>query len=52
MANTDAFDCEYYTWMNRKMRADEMINEADQFEGEFLSEYSWGEYILGNIMTR
>ena len=52
MANTDAFDCDYYTWMNRKMRADEMINEADQFEGEFLSEYSWGEYILGNIMTR
>ncbi len=22
----------------------------DKFEGEFMSEYSWGEYILANIL--
>ena len=23
----------------------------DKFDGEFLSEYSWGEYILANILN-
>lgn len=42
MANTKAFDCDYYSWKDKK--------NTEQFEGEFLSEYSWGEYILGNMV--
>lgn len=43
MANTDMFDCDYYAWQDGNM------GERDIFEGEFLSEYSWGEYILADI---
>jgi len=44
MVNTDLFDCDYYAWQDKNMSA------RDQFEGEFLSEYSWGEYILAGMM--
>lgn len=44
MANTDAFDCDYYSWQ------DGSTEEKNQFNGEFLTEYSWGEYILGNMV--
>jgi len=27
------------------------VEQRDKFEGEFLSEYSWGEYILANILN-
>lgn len=45
MANVDMFDCDYYSWL------DNNHDIHDQFSGEFLSEYSWGEYILGNIVN-
>ncbi len=45
MVNTDIFDCDYYAWQDKNME------ERDKFEGEFLSEYSWGEYILANILN-
>lgn len=43
--NTELFDCDYYDWKdkNRDFRT--------AFEGEFLSEYSWGEYILAGIVS-
>lgn len=44
MANTETFDCDYYSWLEHKSSRNE------QFEGEFLIEYSWGEYILANIV--
>lgn len=44
MANVDMFDCDYYSWLEHNSAPNE------KFEGEFLSEYSWGEYILGNIV--
>ncbi len=43
--NTALFDCDYYAWK------DQNTGKRDQFEGEFMSEYSWGEYILGSIMN-
>ena len=43
MINTDMFDCDYYAWQDGNM------GERDKFEGEFMSEYSWGEYILADI---
>lgn len=45
MINTDLFDCDYYDWKDKK------IDERGHFEGEFLSEYSWGEYILVDILN-
>lgn len=45
MANTETFDCDYYSWQ------DDHIDKSIRFEGEFLTEYSWGEYILGSIMS-
>lgn len=44
MANVDRFDCDYYSWMERKS------DRQEKFEGEFLTEYSWGEFILPNIL--
>lgn len=43
MINTAMCDCDYYVWQDKNM------NRRDRFEGEFLSEYSWSEYILANI---
>lgn len=43
LVNTSLFDCDYYSWQDKNM------GERDRFEGEFLSEYSWGEYILADI---
>ncbi len=42
--NTEMFDCDYYNLLDSNM------SELDKFEGEFMSEYSWGEYILGDIL--
>ncbi len=42
--NTDLFDCDYYAWKDKN------LTQRDLFEGEFLSEYSWGEFILANIL--
>ena len=45
MINTAMFDCDYYAWQDKNM------DLRDKFDGEFLSEYSWGEYILANILN-
>lgn len=42
--NTELFDCDYYSWKDRN------VDARNPFEGEFMSEYSWGEYILATIM--
>ena len=42
--NTEMVDCDYYAWQDKNM------DPRDLFDGEFLSEYSWGEYILANIL--
>jgi two-component SAPR family response regulator len=44
IANVETFDCDYYAWREKSAEL------RDQFEGEFLSEYSWGEYILADIL--
>lgn len=44
LVNTALFDCDYYAWQDRNLK------ERDRFEGEFLSEYSWGEYLLAKIL--
>lgn len=44
MINTALFDCDYYAWQ------DDNMESRDRFDGEFLSEYSWGEYILADII--
>ena len=44
MVDTSLFDCDYYAWKdNRK-------DNRSTFEGEFLSEYSWGEYLIGELL--
>ncbi len=43
LVNTAMFDCDYYSWQDNNMEM------RDRFNGEFLSEYSWGEYILAEI---
>lgn len=45
MINTALFDCDYYAWQDKNMGA------RDKFEGSFLSEYSWGEYLLADIVN-
>lgn len=45
LVNTSLFDCDYYAWQDKNM------TKRDRFMGEFLSEYSWGEYILANILN-
>lgn len=44
MINRDIFDCDYYDFIENNSDAQK------DFDGEFLSDYSWGEYILGDIM--
>lgn len=46
MVNTKLFDCDYYEWLDGKSNAE------TGFEEEFLSEYSWGEYILSDMISR
>jgi len=45
MINTALFDCDYYSWQDGDMSA------KNRFEGEFMSEYSWSESILSNILS-
>ena len=45
LVNTALFDCDYYAWQDKNM------GKRDRFEGEFMSEYSWGEYILAGILN-
>ena len=45
LINTAMLDCDYYAWQDKNM------GEKDRFEGEFMAEYSWGEYILAGILN-
>lgn len=45
LVNTELFDCDYYDLLDKK--ADSVKN----FNGEFMSEYMWGEYILADIIS-
>lgn len=44
MADTSMIDCDYYDWLDGKR------DPGNRFEGEFLSEYSWGEELLAELM--
>lgn len=44
IANVEMFDCDYYSWLDGNSESEE------EFKDEFLTEYSWGEYILGNLV--
>ena len=43
--NTELFDCDYYAWK------DKTNNVKEGFEGEFMSEYSWGEFYLAEMIN-
>lgn len=43
--DTSLFDCDFYEWKDRT------TDERCRFEGEFLSEYSWGEYLIGDLVS-
>lgn len=43
--NTELFDCDYYSWQDKN------LGERDKFQGRFMNEYSWGEYILADILN-
>ncbi len=45
MLNTAICDCDYFAWL------DNNSGSKERFEGEFLSEYSWGEPILAGILN-
>lgn len=45
MLNTEICDCDYFAWQDKNP------DDRVRFEGEFLSEYSWGEYILGGLIN-
>lgn len=44
MVDTTVFDCDYYDWL------DGLSEKGESFRGEFLSEYTWGEYLLGTLV--
>lgn len=45
MLNTEMCDCDYFSWQDKN------TDSRARFEGEFLSEYSWGEYILAGLLN-
>ncbi len=45
MLNTAICDCDYFAWLDKNTES------RNRFEGEFLSEYSWGEPILADILN-
>ncbi len=45
MLNTAICDCDYFDWLDNK-------DSRETFEGDFLTEYSWGEPILATILNR
>ncbi len=44
MVDTFLFECDYYSWLDRK------IDPRDRFYERFLEEYPWGKLILDNIL--
>lgn len=45
MLNTELCDCDYFEWQDKNS------GQRARFEGEFLSEYSWGESILAGLLA-
>lgn len=45
MLNTAVCDCDYFAWLDKRAES------RERFEGEFLSEYSWGEPILAGLLN-
>lgn len=45
LIRTEIAECDFYDWMDAKE------SDGDGFAGEFMSEYSWGEPILADIIT-
>ncbi len=45
MLNTAVCDCDYFAWLDKN------AGSRERFEGEFLSEYSWGEPILAGLLN-
>ena len=45
MLNMELCGCDYFDWLNRN------VDSRNRFEGEFLSEYSWGESILADLLN-
>ena len=43
--NTSRCDCDYFDWLERN------VGSQNRFEGEFLSEYSWSEPILADLLN-
>ncbi|MBQ8082019.1 MAG: response regulator [Clostridia bacterium] len=43
--NTAMFDCDYYAWQ------DQNLGSNERFEGKFLTEYSWGEVYLAEMLS-
>ncbi|ACV22234.1 two component response regulator [Slackia heliotrinireducens DSM 20476] len=43
--DTSLFDCDFYDWK------DKTADSRSKFEGEFLPEYTWSEYLIGEVMT-
>ena len=43
-ANIGLFDCDYYDLQDSNLKG------KDRFNGEFMEEYAWGEYLLGDIL--
>ncbi len=44
MLNVSMVDCDYYAWQ------DHAANKEEQFRGEFLRDYPWGELILADLL--
>ncbi|MDO4978125.1 MAG: response regulator [Eubacteriales bacterium] len=44
--NTELFDCDYYAW------SDQDNTIPYDFDGEFMTEYSWGEEILAGMLMK
>lgn len=45
LINVEMVDCDYYDWQDNDLRDDE------KFEGMFMSEYSWSEPLLADILA-
>ena len=43
MVDTSMFSCDYYEWLDGEPK------KTETFRGEFLSEYSWGEYLFSTL---
>ncbi|MGI6221784.1 MAG: response regulator [Coriobacteriales bacterium] len=43
--DTDLFDCDFYAWKDGK------LDVRNLYEGEFMSEYSWSEYLISEIVN-